>query len=218
MSNGYDRPTNGMGLAGFIVSLVGLFTGGCLSPIGLVLSIVGLLKEPRGFAVAGLVISLLAVLGWVVGFIFLGVGAIAVVLGTLGLTALMGEAQVEFETIEAALQERYAEVGAYPSDLDGLGLAPEVLRNADDVPYQYTALATGFELRDAGNDGVAGTADDTVLTYMRLPGGGYERSFESWFYSESDSGDAPVGLDDATAPDQALDQAPAVEPSADEGP
>ena len=45
--------TNGLGLAGFIVSLVGICSGGVLSPIGLVLSIVGLFREPRGFAIAG---------------------------------------------------------------------------------------------------------------------------------------------------------------------
>lgn len=216
MSNGYDRGVgaNGVGLAGFIVSLVGLFTGGCLSPIGLVLSIVGLFKEPRGFAVAGLIISLLAVLGWVIGFVFLGFGAIAVVLATLGLGALLGEAQAEFETIEAALQERYAEVGAYPAGLDGLGLAPDGLRNADDVPYDYTALATGFELRDVGSDGVAGTADDSVLTYMRLPGGGYERTFESRFLDTSESGD----FSDEVPADGGADRAPVEGPAGNEGP
>ncbi len=191
MSDGYDRGvgTNGMGLAGFIVSIVGVFTGGCLTPIGLILSIVGLFKEPRGFAIAGLIVSLIALFGWVLAFLFLGVGVFAVVLGAVGLSAWLGQAQAEFQTIEAALQERYAEVGAYPGDLDGLGLAPEVLRNGDDVPYQYTALATGFELRDVGGDGQAGTADDSVLTYLRRPGGGYERTFNSPFVDTSESSD-----------------------------
>src|SRR5688572_12689736 len=62
-------PSNGMGMAGFIVSLIGLLTCGLLAPIGLLLSLLGLLKRPRGFALAGLIISvigtvLLVAVGW----------------------------------------------------------------------------------------------------------------------------------------------------------
>src|SRR3954447_25698103 len=52
-------PTNGLGLAGSITSLVGIVTCGVLSPVGLLLSLIGLLKSPRGFAVAGTVLGLI---------------------------------------------------------------------------------------------------------------------------------------------------------------
>lgn len=51
-------PSNGMGIAGFVVSLTGLVAcAGLLCPIGLVLSLLGLGKEPRGFAIAGTIIG-----------------------------------------------------------------------------------------------------------------------------------------------------------------
>src|SRR5690348_9132833 len=53
------QPTNGLGLAGFITSLVGIVTCGVIAPIGLVLSLFGLMKPPRGFAIAGTIIGLI---------------------------------------------------------------------------------------------------------------------------------------------------------------
>jgi hypothetical protein len=55
--------SNDLGLAGFIVSLLGLvLSGGLLCPVGLVLSAMALRREPRGFAVAGFVIGLVGTL------------------------------------------------------------------------------------------------------------------------------------------------------------
>ena len=52
--------SNGLAIAGFVCSLLGLFTGFLLSPIGLILSLVALGRPGgRGFAVAGVVIGLL---------------------------------------------------------------------------------------------------------------------------------------------------------------
>ena len=50
--------TNGLGTAGFVTSLVGLFlTCGILSPIGLLFSAAALFKAPRGMAIAGFVLG-----------------------------------------------------------------------------------------------------------------------------------------------------------------
>jgi len=52
--------TNVLGLVGFIVSIVSLmFTCGLLSPIGLILSLIGTFKAPRGLAIAGTVLGVL---------------------------------------------------------------------------------------------------------------------------------------------------------------
>jgi len=70
---------NNMGLAGFILSIVAIilswvpFVGWLCWLLGLVLSIVGLFKKPKGFAIAGLIISLL------------GLILMVVLLGALGL-------------------------------------------------------------------------------------------------------------------------------------
>ena len=62
----YEHPraersqTNTAGLVGFIIALVSLVgCGGLLSPLSLIFSIVGMNKQPKGFAIAGLVLSLL---------------------------------------------------------------------------------------------------------------------------------------------------------------
>lgn len=48
---------NDIGVAGFVLSLIGFLTCGCLSPLGLILSVAGLSREPRGLAIAGTVLG-----------------------------------------------------------------------------------------------------------------------------------------------------------------
>ncbi len=58
--------SNGLGVAGFVVSLVGLVT--CLwiiCPIGLILSFIAMFRRPRGMAIAGFIIGLLGSL-WII--------------------------------------------------------------------------------------------------------------------------------------------------------
>lgn len=54
----HDRD-NGVGLAGFVVSIIGLLSCGSLSIIGLLISLCGLVKQPRGMAIAGTIIGAL---------------------------------------------------------------------------------------------------------------------------------------------------------------
>jgi hypothetical protein len=61
---------NGFGLAGFIMSILSIFSMGFTAPIALLLSVIGLRKSPRGFATAGTIISLLALLP--IGLITIG--------------------------------------------------------------------------------------------------------------------------------------------------
>ena len=66
--NQMQPQTNGIGVAGFVLALIGLFLswipvfGWIIWLVGLVLSFVGVFKEPRGLAIAGLVISLISVI------------------------------------------------------------------------------------------------------------------------------------------------------------
>lgn len=59
---------NGIGLAGFILSLVALFTdwipglGWVVWALGAIFSIIGLFKAPRGFAIAGFIISFISLI------------------------------------------------------------------------------------------------------------------------------------------------------------
>jgi hypothetical protein len=65
-------PSNTMGTAGFVVSLVGLLSCGILCPVGFVMSLIGLRKQPRGLATAGVVIGALGTIWGVIALIFGG--------------------------------------------------------------------------------------------------------------------------------------------------
>ncbi len=77
------KKTNGIGIAGFVLALLGLFLGWIpvlgwiIWLLGVVFSIVGIFKKPKGFAIAGLVISFIGVI-ILVGFAGL-IGAAALV-------------------------------------------------------------------------------------------------------------------------------------------
>ncbi|MDY0341966.1 MAG: hypothetical protein RBR28_00210 [Lentimicrobium sp.] len=66
--NQIERKSNGVGTAGFVLALIAIFLGwvpvlGWLIWLtGLILSFVGVFKEPKGLAVAGLIISLLGII------------------------------------------------------------------------------------------------------------------------------------------------------------
>ncbi|MEM1184614.1 MAG: DUF4190 domain-containing protein [Planctomycetota bacterium] len=174
--------TNTMGLIGFVLSIVGFFTGGCISLIGLVFCLIGLGKEPRGLAIAGLVISVVTLVGWIVIIAVFGVAAIAFAAAAVGLASLVSATAADFEVITGALDSRYAEAQAYPGTLDELDLAPDVVLNDSGVEYLYTPLVTGYELRDIGFDGDVNTDDDTVLTLIRNADGSVSREFSSPYF------------------------------------
>ena len=64
-----ERPkTNGVGTAGFVLALVGLFVscipilGWIIWALGAILSFVGIFKTPRGLSIAGLCISFIGLI------------------------------------------------------------------------------------------------------------------------------------------------------------
>lgn len=66
--NQTEKKSNGVGTAGFILALVAVFLGWVpvlgwiLWLLGLIFSFVGVFKQPRGLAIAGLVISLIGII------------------------------------------------------------------------------------------------------------------------------------------------------------
>lgn len=158
------EPSNGLGVAGFIVSLVGLVaTCGALCPVGLLLSGMAMFKKPRGFATAGLILG------------FIGTVAIGVVVVTgVAATAFAARSAHQFEQLElsaqahakiAALAERVGvfnqQNGRPPLALD---LMPYVDAGMLNDPWGRTFEleldATGFGIRSVGPDGIGHTDDD----------------------------------------------------------
>lgn len=167
--------TNSLGVAGFVISIVGLCVGGLLSPVGLVLSLVALGKQPRGFAVAGVIIGAIGSCGIIIAIIALPV-ALALAFGiaaAVGLTALAGpqaESYVEMFVIATNVEEHAQQsAGTLPATIaEG---APKL--NASQItdpwnhPYQYELTQNGqaFRLYSMGPDGVAKTPDDVRYTW-----------------------------------------------------
>jgi hypothetical protein len=76
--NQQEKNSNGMGVAGFVLALIALFLswvpvlGWILWVLGLIFSLVGVFRKPKGLAIAGLVIS------------FIGLIILIVVLAAIG--------------------------------------------------------------------------------------------------------------------------------------
>lgn len=159
--------TNALGIAGFVVSLVGLLlTGGCLSPVGLVLSIVAVFKAPRGFAIAGIILGVIGSLGFIIAFVVLG----AVVLAMFAVIATVGmagwEAYSELDTYKDQLNAYYAEHGSYPYALDEVGVDLDRLDQVYGGNWAYERSEDGnsFTIAGPGPDGQEGTEDDFRLS------------------------------------------------------
>ncbi len=174
-----NQPTrsesNGLGVAGFIVSIVGLCVGGLLSPVGLVLSLIALGKQPRGFAIAGVVIGAIGSCGIIIAIIALPI-ALALVIGiaaAVGLTAVAGpqaEAYVEMFVLTTNIEERARDsTGVLPATLDEAASKLNESQVTDPWGHKYvyelTQEGKAFRLFSMGPDGVAATPDDEQYTW-----------------------------------------------------
>lgn len=157
---------NGLGIAGFVCSLVGLLTCGILSPVGLLLSLAAMFRPPRGFAIAGVTLGILGSL-WVAAIILvvsltIGLGAAAsVVLGAGDVNALF-----DIEMIRRAIRQHHQETGALPRTLDELSLEEGALTDSWGARYGYDIAPDGrhYTIESPGRDGQMGTADDIRFT------------------------------------------------------
>lgn len=159
----YARPPkkdNGMGLSGFIVSLVGLFLCGIPSVIGLIISAIALKKEPRGLAIAGVIIGIIGM------FQLVGVGLLGyqwVQLAREGLTEINSMlAEVQLEQAAAEIGSVWKEREQLPTQEEG----EEMLMGRNDMMNNslvYETDGTSFSIRSAGADGTLETEDDIVV-------------------------------------------------------
>ena len=167
---------NGLGLAGFIIGLVGLCgSGGMLSPLGLLLSLLGLMRAPRGFAVAGTIVGALGTcccFPWILPFalVLVGILSIGAAIGWIaGIASVFGGptavSWVRASFIAFFLSSFYAQHGSLPTSLDELDLGADVVQDAWGRPFQYrvTDDPEGFVLTSPGADNAPGTADDVEM-------------------------------------------------------
>jgi Type II secretion system (T2SS), protein G len=159
-------PSNGLGVAGFVVSLVGFFACPLVSVVGMIMSFIAMFREPRGLAIAGFVIGLLGSLVMLVVVLFFG-AALVVFGSAISIAGFKGvEATGEMIDIGEAVAEHRQAMGSYPKSLESLSsLAADERTDPWGRPYEYSISADGssFSLKTLGEDGVANTPDDILL-------------------------------------------------------
>jgi hypothetical protein len=160
-------PSNGLGVASFVCSIVGWVTCGLLCPLGLLFGLIALARPPRGFAIAGTVLGLL-------GSIFLVVAGIAIIAAVLGLgvAAALAVDEVQIISAAASLDNTFRTDGAYPDDATGQADVALIVGAEDAEKMRYRRFTDDTaELRLTGGDGLFDTSDDRVYELpMTTPG------------------------------------------------
>jgi hypothetical protein len=154
--------SNVLGIVGFILSTLGLIVCcvpfvGFIGTIGLILCFIALFRPPRGFAIAGTIIGIIATIFavlWLVAFLALGNAFRA----SGGFFDFFKAAMVT-----AQAEEQRNRSGAYPPDLASIKeLPPDWRKDTNGVEFGYVVAQDGstFSLKGAGPDKVLGTPDD----------------------------------------------------------
>ncbi len=163
-----QAPSNSLGTAGFVLALVGWVSCGFLCPLGFLLSLFGLGKQPRGLAIAGTIIGGL-------GSTFLAFFGFALVMGLLGIGAVVDSTIALAETYTAMSQaaddvrQKYNENETLPGDTTGTVIVSKHIDGWSN-PLRYRMVNDKeFELISNGPDGLADTADDVVSDYPAVP-------------------------------------------------
>lgn len=172
---GFDHPPvprrrwNWWGFFGFGLSLFSFLTAGFLSPLALLLNLVGMRREPRGLARAGMVLSLLG-MALAGGLIAMGVSShqrIQAHRQELVLNARNQElGRVTGQTLQVAQAEfaQYREVndGNLPQWIDANMVAIKH-KDAWGESLRFDVEKEGALLRSAGPDREFDTSDDLTL-------------------------------------------------------
>ncbi|MCA9267343.1 MAG: hypothetical protein KDA41_02680, partial [Planctomycetales bacterium] len=110
----HRRRRNGLGILGCLFSILGVFTFGLASPIGLGLSLLGMLRPRRGAATVGLVLGAM-------GSAFLLLWSLAAVAGVSAVdhSIKAGDTQAAMVAAVAEVEAYRASKGELPSGIDG---------------------------------------------------------------------------------------------------
>lgn len=158
---GQASGTNGLGIAGFIVSMVGLVSCPIVAFVGAILSAVAIRKQPRGFAIAGLVVGL-------VGTFLTFVVMVAIFLPAIGrarYVAQVAKTQADARGVGYAVEQYEKRNGSLPPSLDslvsdGLVSSRDQLLDAWGNTLRLEKRGSTFVIVSDGRDGAANTRDD----------------------------------------------------------
>jgi len=155
------QPTNGMGVAGFIISLCGL---ACAIgfPIGLILSLIGLRREPKGFAIAGTIIGAIGTAGLLIVALIYGA-----MLGGCALCAGVGAAiQIPIDNTHSTIMDAKQAIdefqtlnGRLPTEEEAEELIGDMTDGWDNK-LRYEIDGEEYDIRSAGPNGLFDDFDD----------------------------------------------------------
>lgn len=155
-----EQPQNTLGLAGFIVSLCGFVF--CMAfPVGLVLSLAAIRKEPKGFAIAGAII----------GGIGTALGLLVVVLYGAMIAACIGfgvaaqpqlQTQMSLESARQRIEMSKGADGSYPGEAEG-NAAIQGTSDHWKTQLRYEPNGSNYVIRSAGPDKQFDTGDDITV-------------------------------------------------------
>lgn len=160
---------NSVGLVGFVLSIVGIFTCGILCPIAMLISFFGLFKQPKGFAIAGTIIGFLGS----VAFAAIAVIVIMTVFTVATTLMALGDFLVEYGARYSPLFDAQQAVAVEWADKEGLPSEDEgneIIQGKLDMwgnQIIYETTGKSYSLRSAGDDGIAGNGDDVTLGPFR---------------------------------------------------
>jgi hypothetical protein len=158
------RPSNGFGIAGFVTSLLGICTFGLLSPLALLLSLIGLRKSPRGFALTGTLLGGLGTGFWALLFY----AVLSAGHADRRHARIEKERRTTFEVIEKVNHDVNEFIikneGALPDAIEGNRFAVQQ-KDAWGLELQYAPSKKGFIISSAGPDQRFNTRDDLQKRY-----------------------------------------------------
>jgi hypothetical protein len=169
--------TNGLGVFGFFVALIGLFIPtGIISLLGLVLSLAAIGRAPRGFATMGVVLGLLGSVFWLVIMILaaaLGLVGLAIAGVGIGVCFMLVNPEVVETTtdmfnVAIAAEDYRSHHDGLPESIDQLGLSVAVMTDPWGGRYRFvlTDADHGFDVVSSGPDGEFGTDDDVTMNHL----------------------------------------------------
>lgn len=159
-------PSNALGVAGFVLVMVGLL-GACFVPflllglIGTILCAVAVFRTPRGLAIAGLIVGGLEVLFGLVVLVFIGtiLGGAAVGLNAAAKIMQTMQTGVAIRQVIDAEQSRTGTLPATLASVPGLTTTTDAWGRP--IHYVPNSPTVGeYELISDGPDSTPGTADD----------------------------------------------------------
>jgi hypothetical protein len=159
------RKRNWTGFVGFLMGIAGLFTVGVLSPLALLISLFGLRKGPRGFAITGVVLGLIG--SMMIGSI---VAATSLHRQQVHERRMSKQNQVKVVETEKTLKTAVLEFEEYAGDHDGY-LPEPITANMLSIKYmdawgqslRFDDEKSHAVLRSAGADRKFDSRDDVTV-------------------------------------------------------